>query len=864
MFSQIEFLLISLLHAGLGIFVLLKSPKNIINKRFCIFAFVTSLWVFFIYLTLQTVDPVAATFRLRLVFCAAAFMPACFFFFTSVFPDRIERLRNRSLSIFFFFLCVIFMFLSPYIVKSVSFVENSPHAKYGPLFPIFWSYYMICMGYSVYILYRKSANYHGIKRLQVQYLYYGVALAVLLGAISNFILPVLGVWQVEKFVPFQSIPIPVAVAYAIVKYHLMDISVVIKRSTIYVVLSIMLSSVYALVGLFLSSILPVSEYKNTVTIVISTAVTVFTLVSTRESIQHIIERTLFHTSYSHPKILSDSTAMFSTIYDLHGLLNYAIQYLYDSVGIEKICILLRDTETKHYSLKAAINFFSKDNLFFLGQDAIITWLCQKKTVLSRDQLHRFTNSSNLDHVLEEKMVSLDIDSCIPIFQENDLFGVILLGKKINKKIFTQEDIQMFLAFSGQLAMAVNNARLYTGLKEAKTYRDNILQSLKSGVIVMDNNGKVTLINSEAKRILGLKDIDATEIILTGLGKDTFQIIRNTLRSDVEYHNIEIVVDRGKNKIPCGMTTTKLKTEDGDQLGVLTILTDLTELKLLQSEKQHADRLAYIGTLAANMAHEIKNPLVAINTYFQLLPYKKDDKEFHSDFQKIAIKEIERINRIIEDLLDLAKPSKPVLYDIDPHSIVKDTINFIKSSAAEKNIEISTVFEEKACQLIADEDKIKQVLLNILQNSLDALSKNGRIEVSTSLINGLSAFRNMAKANLNSVFFPFAPHSLRNVDNKQYFVIKISDNGIGIPTENMSQIFEPFFTDKDKGTGLGLAMVYRIIKDHEGGIYIESKAGAGTDFYIILPLNRIDADDAIVNPIENGEGMVSEIKESLLS
>lgn len=381
---------------------------------------------------------------------------------------------------------------------------------------------------------------------------------------------------------------------------------------------------------------------------------------------------------------------------------------------------------------------------------------------------------------------------------------------------------------------------------------------------MDNNGKVTLINSEAKRILGLKDIDATEIILTGLGKDTFQIIRNTLRSDVEYHNIEIVVDRGKNKIPCGMTTTKLKTEDGDQLGVLTILTDLTELKLLQSEKQHADRLAYIGTLAANMAHEIKNPLVAINTYFQLLPYKKDDKEFHSDFQKIAIKEIERINRIIEDLLDLAKPSKPVLYDIDPHSIVKDTINFIKSSAAEKNIEISTVFEEKACQLIADEDKIKQVLLNILQNSLDALSKNGRIEVSTSLINGLSVFRNMAKANLNSVFFPFAPHSLRNVDNKQYFVIKISDNGIGIPTENMSQIFEPFFTDKDKGTGLGLAMVYRIIKDHEGGIYIESKAGAGTDFYIILPLNRIDADDAIVNPIENGEGMVSEIKESLLS
>ena len=191
------------------------------------------------------------------------------------------------------------------------------------------------------------------------------------------------------------------------------------------------------------------------------------------------------------------------------------------------------------------------------------------------------------------------------------------------------------------------------------------------------------------------------------------------------------------------------------------------------------------------------------------------------------------------MLNLAKPAEPLMLPIDPHNTILDTINFLRDTVAEKGVEITTVLEEKRCALIADEDKIKQVLLNILQNSLDALPRNGSIKVSTSFMDNLSEFRRMAKLNPNSVFFPFAPPFLRDSNNTLYFVIKISDNGAGIPAEKISHIFEPFFTNKDKGTGLGLAMVYRIINDHKGAIYIESRAGAGTDFYISLPLNRIE-------------------------
>lgn len=838
--TQVVTFLIFLLNAGLGTFVLLREPANVINKRFCIFACALSVWTFFLFLTIQTTEPELAVLRLRLAFCAALFMPPAFFFFTSVFPDRAERSIDRYLSISFFTISSLLAFASSHIVESVSFENHLPHAIYGPLFSIFWSYFIACTFYSLYLLYRKSVHFYGIKRLQIQYLYLGITAAVILGAFTNFILPTMGIWQAERLVSLVTVPILVTVSYAIVKYHLMDIYLVVKKSTVYGTLSIVLGAIYFIVGLTLSSVLPVSKYSEAFTHFVSITVIVLTFVPIREAIQHVIEESLFHTKYSHAKILRDSTLMFSSISDLNRLLRYAIQILYDSVGIDKICILLRDVETKHYTLRAAINFPPEDNLLLPNHNAVVTWLCKNKSILSREQLSRFIQSG-LDRLSEDTLASLDVDCCIPIFQENELFGIILLGKKVDKKPFTQEDIQMFLAFSGQLAMSINNAHLYAELKQAKIYRDNILQSLKSGVIVVNNNKEVTLINNEAKRILGLKDTSSSEGIFKGLGKDAYQLLNYTVSRDTEYNNIEIFVESGSKIIPCGVTTAQLKTEAGEKLGALIILTDQTELKLLQAEKQHANRLAAIGVLAANIAHEIKNPLVAINTYFQLLLQKGGDEEFHKDFQKLAATEVKRINRIVEMLLNLAKPSKPIVEYIEPHRVIVDTINLLMNVAVEKGAEITTNFVEKECQLIADEGQLKQVLINVMQNSLDALPGKGHINVSTNIIDGLSMFRRRLEQHPDSIFFSFASSTLLSHNSDPYFVIKVSDTGTGIPAEKMSSLFEPFYTTKDTGTGLGLSIVYRIIEDHKGSIYVESREGKGTDFYIGLPLSQVGSD-----------------------
>jgi signal transduction histidine kinase len=292
------------------------------------------------------------------------------------------------------------------------------------------------------------------------------------------------------------------------------------------------------------------------------------------------------------------------------------------------------------------------------------------------------------------------------------------------------------------------------------------------------------------------------------------------------------------RIPCGVTVTALQTEAGEKLGALMILTDLTEIKKLEADKLRTDHLASIGVLAANVAHEIKNPLVAINTYFTLLPSKGNDKEFQEEFQEVAAKETSRINKIVEDMLNLSRPSQPFIRPIDPLCVVRDAISLLKNVAKEKGVEITSDLEKKNCQIMADEAQIKQVLINILHNAFDAITGKGCVNVSTHICNSLYEYKKRSKVQDGSVFYSFETPYPHNQIEKHYYVCKISDNGTGIPSTKMSSLFEPFFTTKAKGTGLGLAIIYSILKEHKGGVYVQSTEGEGTDFCVCLPLVHI--------------------------
>jgi len=237
------------------------------------------------------------------------------------------------------------------------------------------------------------------------------------------------------------------------------------------------------------------------------------------------------------------------------------------------------------------------------------------------------------------------------------------------------------------------------------------------------------------------------------------------------------------------------------------------LKKSQNFMRRADRLASLGTLISSLAHEIRNPLVSIKTFTQLLPERLEDEEFRNYFLKVASGEIDRLTTLINELLGFARPSEPNLRGEDVNALIEKMEFLIITEARKKNITISKNCSPHLPLVMVDAEQIKQVLLNILLNAVQAIPGQGQIWVETRVV-----------------------QALREETSERFVQIEVRDTGVGIPKENLDRVFDPFFSTRPDGSGLGLAISYQIIHEHGGFIDLESEEGKGTSFRVHLPLN----------------------------
>jgi signal transduction histidine kinase len=215
-----------------------------------------------------------------------------------------------------------------------------------------------------------------------------------------------------------------------------------------------------------------------------------------------------------------------------------------------------------------------------------------------------------------------------------------------------------------------------------------------------------------------------------------------------------------------------------------------------------EKLKAVATLARGLAHEIRNPLTTLKVYSEYVAQKKDDPEFIRQYEKIVPAEIDRINNLISDLLAFAKPSTPQMQAVNPSEIIKNLLILLEQKFKSSRITINTELENNV-HLQADPNQLKQVLLNLILNAIDAMPNGGKLTIQTTKDNN-------------------------------YYTISISDTGCGIDPKDLPHIFDPFFTKKEKGTGLGLSITQGIIERHHGKIMTKSKPGQGTEFIIQLP------------------------------
>lgn len=243
---------------------------------------------------------------------------------------------------------------------------------------------------------------------------------------------------------------------------------------------------------------------------------------------------------------------------------------------------------------------------------------------------------------------------------------------------------------------------------------------------------------------------------------------------------------------------------------------MRELKQSRALLSRAEKLSFLGNLAARLAHEIKNPLTAIGTFIQMLPKKFDDEEFRTEFYQIALEETDRVNRLITELLDLSKTRETRFELDDLHGLIEKMILLVSPQSKAKGIQVISRFDPLVDTVWMDSEKIKQVVLNLLSNAIEFTPQSGKIDIST--------------------------RNIKEKDQSESIEIEVTDTGEGIPRSNLELVFDPYFTTKHKssmhnGTGLGLFIVFQNVENHGGTIEVKSRINRGTTFTVRLPKTK---------------------------
>ncbi|UCE08081.1 MAG: PAS domain-containing protein, partial [bacterium] len=360
-----------------------------------------------------------------------------------------------------------------------------------------------------------------------------------------------------------------------------------------------------------------------------------------------------------------------------------------------------------------------------------------------------------------------------------------------------------------LTISQNYRLINEAYRRIQTYSSNILEHMADAVIAVDQDKRIILFNHAA-----------TQLFKQPLEKVINKHCQSEIKTDIS--PLIDALDKGKTvkdvekslqlqnrRIITSISTSILKDETGKIDSAFAVIKDLTEKRILEETLRRKEELTAMGQLASGIAHEVRNPLNAIGMISQRLEKefdpKKDAEEYH-ELTKTVVTEVRRINEIIQQFLRFARPAKLDLNEINLTSLIESIITLVKAQAQKKEISILKKLNPLP-DLLIDQNQMKQALLNLMQNSIEAIEKKGQIRVRSEAIN----------------------------DNE--ILIEIEDNGVGMNQETLSKIFNLYFTTKPSGTGLGLSLVHQIISQHNGRIELESEVGKGTKFSIYLPRKR---------------------------
>jgi PAS domain S-box-containing protein len=792
-------LLTSCANLTLGLLVWRKNPSQPVNRRFALLSVAVAGWALSNGFVTAYGDGPAGVIWARAAFLCAAAIPLSFFLFVSVFP-RARPSSPRTVTRLFL-ICGFVVFgltATPLIARTTSLLNGVLNVVYGPLHPVFAAYLIGGFAYSLVFLHRKLRILTGVERLQVSYVFSGTLLAIVGGIVTNLVIPL--VFHSSKFShfgPLFTILMVSFIAHAIIRYRLMNIKVAIRRGIVYLIAIATVSATFLAILSLASRLLATGPYGLPDWLELLLMVVLASIFNPlKNTVQTWVDRYFFRESYDYRQAVRDISRRMAGILDLQSLLEYACEAVVKSVKPEYVAAYAKDSAGRAYKRlilqqTAHVGQIPPPEEINLNSQLAVHLQTLRQPILTDDLTRNAEPSSDVNEILKV-LRQLGAAMALPIHEDESLSGFFLVGPKLSGDAFFSEDVDLLLILLSQATIAMKNAQLYSEVVLANDYVENILSTIDSAVIAVDRNATITRFNSAAERLTGLLTTQMKGKSFPDLPRSISRLLEVTSKDSQPRTQVETtILDLTRNRVvPVICSTSPLLDRAGALLGAVAVINDLTGLKRLEEEKRQVERLASIGALASGIAHEIKNPLVAIKTFAELLPERFSEDDFRNDFSRIAIKEIERIDDLVARLRGFAMPSQQSLVPLDLRAPLEETLTLLRGQLEQARVSLDLEIDDHLPFIAGHFGQLKQLFLNLLINAVDATEPGGRLSIRV------------------------CNHSTREGRSVS---VEIRDTGSGIPDDLLGKIFEPFVTTKPKGSGLGLSICRGITDAHRATI-----------------------------------------------
>ena len=498
--------------------------------------------------------------------------------------------------------------------------------------------------------------------------------------------------------------------------------------------------------------------------------------------------------------------VFRRVDDVDSLLENVVEGVADVAAVSRVGIFSRIRQGDRYRLRAGLRCLPESQELEFGErDPLVRWFELHAHLISRANLAHSVDPTQRA-LLRRALDTFGAEVIVPLYARGRIIGWIFFGHHVTGQPFTYSDLEGLMMLAEQISTVLENALLYEEITVQKTLAETLLKAIPVGIVATDEDGVVRWFSPAAEQILGASTADVVNRPVEAAGSQLASLMRETLDTKTNLA-AQQWVDPGTRR-SLSVETRRL-TDHRTSLGAVAVVQDMTVEDNLRQKQDLLDRSAFWTDLAASMSHEIRNPLVAIKTFAQLLPERFDDADFRKDFNEIVVQEIDRLDKIITQINDFAHPPELKMKPIDVRGPVQKAVEMAKSRTHINGTSIETELPNDLPKVWGDEAALTEAFAQLVANAAEATSglHQGRVTL--------------------------AVKSIRNGQSTNGVVVTVKDNGSGIAPDLRDKIFSPFCTTKARGMGLGLPIVKRTVFDHNGRVDIDSNP-QGTRVSVMLP------------------------------